>query len=234
MIIGGIQKNSFIDYPGKLSCVLFVSGCNFTCPYCHNPQLVKCNSTSSNCLDEKAFYEFLEKRKGFIDGVVISGGEPTLNEDLPTLLENIKRLDYPVKLDTNGTRPRMIKHLIDEELIDYIAMDIKGDPFDYPSFIARNYDPHSVLSSIEIIRNSGLPYEFRTTCVKPIVNERSIRNILRSIKGAKLFALQRFQADRGVLDPQFFAKTGVGHNKEELRKLKALADPWVQKCIMRF
>jgi len=121
--------------------------------------------------------------------VVISGGEPTLNEDLPTLLENIKRLDYPVKLDTNGTRPRMIKHLIDEELIDYIAMDIKGDPFDYPSFIARNYDPHSVLSSIEIIRNSGLPYEFRTTCVKPIVNERSIINILRSIKGREAFCL---------------------------------------------
>jgi pyruvate formate lyase activating enzyme len=234
MIIGGIQKNSFIDYLGKLSCVLFVSGCNFTCPYCHNPQLVRGKLAYSNRFDEKAFYEFLEKRKGFIDGVVISGGEPTLNEDLPALLENIKRLDYPVKLDTNGTRPRMIKHLIDEGLTDYIAMDIKADPFDFPPSIARNYDPHSVLSSIEIIRDSGLPYEFRTTCVKPIVNERIIRNILRTIKGAELYALQRFRTDHGVLEPRFFAKTGAGQNKDELRKLKAIADPWVQKCIVRF
>jgi pyruvate formate lyase activating enzyme len=234
MNIGGIQRNSFIDYPGKLSCVLFVSGCNFTCPYCHNPQLVKGNSTSSNCLDEKASYEFLEKRMGFIDGVVISGGEPTLHRDLQILLEKIKRMGYPIKLDTNGSRPEVIKRIIDEGLTDYIAMDIKADPFDYPLSIARNYDPQSILSSIEIIRNSGLPYEFRTTCVKPIVNERSIRNILRTIKGAELYALQRFRAGHGVLEPRFFAKNGAGQNKDELRKLKTIADPWVQKCIVRF
>jgi pyruvate formate lyase activating enzyme len=234
MIIGGIQRNSFIDYPGKLSCVLFVSGCNFTCPYCHNPRLVKVDSAYSNRLDEKAFYEFLENRKGFIDGVVISGGEPTLNEHLPLFLERIKQLGYPVKLDTNGTRPRVIRHLIDNGLIDYIAMDIKADPFDYPPSIARNYDPQNILSSIEIIRDSGLPYEFRTTCVKPIVNERTVRNILRTIKDAELYALQRFRANHGVLEPQFFTKTGAGQNKDELRKLKAIADPWVQKCIVRF
>ena len=234
MIIGGIQNNSFIDYPGKLSCVLFLSGCNFTCPYCHNPQLLEGGFSKKTCLDGKAFYEFLEKRKGFIDGVVISGGEPTLHWDIQIIFEKIKRLGYPIKLDTNGTRPRTIKHLIDEGLTDYIAMDIKADPFDYPPSIARNYDPHSVLSSIEIIRDSGLPYEFRTTCVKPIVNERTIRNILRTIKGAELYALQRFRADHGVLEPRFFTKTGAGQNKDELRKLKAIADPWVQKCIVRF
>ena len=128
MVIGGIQKISLIDYPGKLSCVLFLSGCNFKCPYCHNPQLVKSDSAYSDCLDEKAVYEFLESRKGLIDGVVISGGEPTLQKNLPLLCNEIKEMGYLVKLDTNGSRPKAIKLLIDEGLVDYVAMDIKSDP----------------------------------------------------------------------------------------------------------
>ena len=234
MIIGGIQKNSLIDYPGKLSCVLFLSGCNFNCPYCHNPQLVKCDSAYSDRFDEKAFYEFLENHKGFIDGVVISGGEPTLQNELVFLCRKIKALGYLIKLNTNGTRPRMIRLLIDEGLTDYIAMDIKADPFDYPPSIARNYDPHSVLSSIEILWDSGLPYEFRTTCAKPIVNEKCIRNILATINGAELYVLQRFRTDHGVLEPRFFANTGAEDTKDELGKLKAIAEPWVKKCIVRF
>jgi len=233
MIIGGIQRNSFIDYPGKLSCVLFFSGCNFTCPYCHNPQLVKGNSPYSDGLDENAFYDFLENRKGFIEGVVISGGEPTLNDHLPLFLERIKQLGYPAKLDTNGTRPRVIRHLIDNGLIDYIAMDIKADPLMYPRYIARNYNPLSILSSIEVIRDSGLPHEFRTTCVKPMVNERSIRDISQAIEGAQLYALQRFRDDNEVLDPRFFDQMGAGHDRNELIRLQAIASPWVKKCVVR-
>ena len=234
MIIGGLQKNSLIDFPGKLSCVLFLSGCNFNCPYCHNPQLVKCDSVYSGRLDEKSFFEFLENRKDLIDGVVISGGEPTLQKELGMFCRNIKQMGYLVKLDTNGSRPKAIEILIGEGLVDYIAMDVKTDPLRYPPAIAKEYDPGQILSSIEIIMGSGIPYEFRTTCTKPVVNEQSTINVLRAIKGAELYALQRFRYDNRVLNPRFFAKTGAGHSRDELLKLKAIADLWVQKCIVRF
>ena len=234
MILGGLQKNSLIDYPGKLSCVLFLSGCNFTCPYCHNPQLVNGGFSKTTCLDEKAFYDFLENHKGFIDGVVISGGEPTIHEEIVALCRKIKMIGYPIKLDTNGSRPKAIKSLIDKGLVDYFAMDVKTDPHRYPPAIAKEYDPGQTLASIETIMGSGIPYEFRTTCIKPIVDEGSMENVVRTIKGAELYALQRFRDDNGVLDPRFFAKTGAGHSKKELGRLKAIAEPWVKKCIVRF
>ena len=133
MIIGGWQKNSFIDYPEKISCVLFVSGCNFDCPYCFNPDLVRNNP--KNILDLTRIYDFLENRKGLLDGVVISGGEPTLHNELFLLCKNIHQMGYPIKLDTNGSRPQVIKKLIDAGMIDYIAMDIKTDPFNYSPLI---------------------------------------------------------------------------------------------------
>ena len=234
MILGGLQKNSLIDYPGKLSCVLFLSGCNFTCPYCHNPQLANGGFSKTACLNEKAFYDFLESHKGFIDGVVISGGEPTLQKELVLLCRKIKQMGYSIKLDTNGSRPKAIKLIIDEELVDYIAMDVKTDPLRYPPAIAKDYDPDQTLASIETIIGSGIPYEFRTTCIEPIVDEQSIKNIAKTIKGAELYVLQRFRDDNGVLNPRFFAKTGAGHSKDELRKLKVIAEPWVKKCIVRF
>ncbi|EFK08162.1 anaerobic ribonucleoside-triphosphate reductase activating protein [delta proteobacterium NaphS2] len=233
MIIGGIQKSSLIDYSGKISCVVFLAGCNFTCPYCHNPDLVRRKPFNGSHFDEKKIYAFLESRKGFLDGVVISGGEPTLNEHLPHFLERIKHLGYPVKLDTNGTRPRMVRRLIDNGLIDYIAMDIKADPLAYPLYIAGSYNPQSILTSVEIIRNSELPHEFRTTCVKPMVNEQGIRNIAQAITVAPLYALQRFCDDNGVLDPRFFDRMGSGHDRDELIRLQAIASPWVKKCVVR-
>ena len=233
MIIGGIQKNSLIDYPEKISCVVFLAGCNFTCPYCHNPDLVRWKSSNKPLFDENKICAFLESRKGFLDGVVISGGEPTLNEGLPLFLERIKRLGYSVKLDTNGTRPRMVRHLINNGLVDYIAMDIKADPLAYPRYIDRNYNPQSILTSIEIIRDSELAHEFRTTCVKPMVGEQSIRSISQVIAGAPLYALQRFRDEYGVLDPRFFDRMGDGHDRNELIRLQAIASPWVKKCIVR-
>ena len=233
MIIGGIQKNSLIDYPGKLSCVLFLSGCNFKYPYCHNPQLVKTDSAYSDYLDEKAVYEFLESRKGLIDGVVISGGEPTLQKGLVLLCKKIKQIGYLVKLDTNGSRPTAIKLLIDEGLVDYVAMDIKSDPLRYPLFIAKDYDPSEILSSIQTIIDSRTPYEFRTTCIKPIVDIISIKNIAKTIKGADLYVLQQFNRADKIFNPQFLKKTGAIYNKEELRQLKTIAGKWVKKCVVR-
>ena len=233
MIIGGIQKSSLIDYPEKISCVVFLAGCNFTCPYCHNPDLVRWKSSNKPPFDENKICAFLESRKGFLDGVVISGGEPTLNDDLPLFLERIQKLGYSIKLDTNGTRPPMVERLIHNGLIDYIAMDIKANPLAYPQYIAMNHNPASILTSIKIIRDSELPHEFRTTCVKPMVNERSIRSISRTIAGAPLYALQRFRDDNGVLNPRFFDRMGAGHDRDELVRLQTIASPWVKKCIVR-
>ena len=189
MVFGGVQKNSFIDYPGKMSCVLFVTGCNFDCPYCHNPGLVRGGNTCPNQLSEEDVCCFLQKRKGFLDGVVISGGEPTLRQDLADVCEKIKSMGYPVMLDTNGSRPQVLKRLLNEGVVDYVAMDIKSDPLAYSPLIAKEEDSRGILESIRVIMESAPAYEFRTTCVKPIVDAEIIVNIARLISGAMLYVL---------------------------------------------
>ena len=232
MVLGGLQKNSLIDYPGKVSCVLFFSGCNFNCPYCHNPDLAKGSSLCPVLLDEKALYGFLEGRKGFLDGVVISGGEPTLQQDLICLCKEIKKIGYSIKLDTNGSRPQVIRRLIDEGLVDYIAMDIKTDPFHYSPLIAKNYNPDHIIASVQTIMESASGYEFRTTCVKPIVDSHDVKKIAKIIKGATLYALQHFHNSR-VLHPEFFREIKPDYSEDELMGLKAIAEPLVKKCIVR-
>lgn len=232
MRLGGLQKNSLIDYPGKVSCVLFLSGCNFDCPYCHNPDLVRDSLPCHAYPDEKAVYEFLERRKGFLDGVVISGGEPTLDESLFSLCEKIKRIGYPLKLDTNGSQPQVIKCLIDEGLVDYIAMDIKTDPLHYSPLIIKEYDPGHILTSIHTIMETARAYEFRTTCVKPIVAEQTIESIAKTIRGATLYALQHFHNSK-VLHPEYFRENQGSYDEGGLMHLKSIAEPWVKKCIVR-
>jgi len=232
MHIGGLLKNSMIDFPGKLSCGIFLSGCNFDCPYCHNPDLVKGCAGRSAEFDPGNVYRFIENRKGFLDGVVISGGEPTLQEDLFDLCRRIKNMGFPVKLDTNGSRPRVIKRLIGEGLVDYIAMDLKTDPKWYATYIKANCNVTAILASIEIIMESAIAYEFRTTCLKPIVTTTVIENISRLIKGARLYALQRFHKSR-MLHPDFFKEINYEYTDDELMQLKAVAEPWVEQCIVR-
>ncbi|MGD8665380.1 MAG: anaerobic ribonucleoside-triphosphate reductase activating protein [Desulfobacterales bacterium] len=232
MNIGGLLKNSMIDYPGKLSCGIFLTGCNFDCPYCHNPELVNGCSRNSAELDPDSVYRFIEARKGFLDGVVISGGEPTLQADIYDLCQDIKEMGYPVKLDTNGSRPQVIKRLIAEGLVDYIAMDLKTDPVQYATYIQSNCDVSAILLSIDIIMNSDVYYEFRTTCVKPIVTAQTIENISRLIEGARVYALQRFHKSE-VLYPEFFKEAGYEYSDDELEQLKAVAEPWVQQCFIR-
>jgi pyruvate formate lyase activating enzyme len=230
VIIGGLQKTSLIDFPGKVSCVCFVSGCNFRCPYCHNPDLVQ--HPGNAFLDENSFLDFVRERQGFLDGVVISGGEPTLQNDLPAFVSRIKKAGYAVKVDTNGSHPHMIRDLIEKRLVDYIAMDIKTDPSLYPLFMKRGIDPDCIRSSIKLIMASGIPYEFRTTCVRPIVDAGAVETIARLIQGSFLYVLQNFSQAR-VLQPDFFENRKAGYDQEEMMQLKSIAETWVKKCIVR-
>ena len=230
MIIGGLQKNSLIDFPGKVSCVCFVSGCNFRCPYCHNPDLV--HHPGNAFMDEGAFLAFIRERRGFLDGVVISGGEPTLQKDLPVFVSRIKREGYAVKLDTNGSHPRMIRELVEKGILDYIAMDVKTDPSLYPLYMQREVDPEHILESIKLVMASGIPYEFRTTCVKPLVTPGTVERIARLIQGCRRYALQPFKAAT-LLHPEFFSTFDPACSPAEMDRLKCIAEPWVQTCLVR-
>ena len=232
MNIGGLLKNSLIDYPGKVSCGIFLSGCNFDCPYCHNPDLAKGCAMPCAESNPQNFYRFIENRKEFLDGVVISGGEPTLQRDLFDLCQHIKQMGYAVKLDTNGSRPQVIKRLIAEGLVDYIAMDLKTDPIKYATYIQPDCNASGILSSIEIIMASAKAYEFRTTCVKPIVTAEVVENICRLIEGASLYALQRFHKSQ-MLHPDFFKNTNYEYTGDEIKQLKSIAEPWVKQCTVR-
>jgi pyruvate formate lyase activating enzyme len=234
MFLGGIQKNSFIDFPGKVSAVLFLSGCNFRCPYCHNPELVRGRQDCPAFLNETWILEFLKKRKGFLDGVVISGGEPTIHDNLFPLCDKLKASGFPIKIDTNGSRPQVIQKLINDGLVDYIAMDIKTDPSRYFSFTNARFNPNNLLKSIQIIMESKIDYEFRTTCIKPLVNENVIQNISRLINGSMLYALQHFR-DGKVLQPEFFQGNinAMGLSDPEMALMQSIAKPWVQSCIVR-
>ena len=232
MNIGGLLKNSMIDYPGKVSCGIFLTGCNFDCPYCHNPELAKGRIRHTAGLDPDDIYRFIETRRGFLDGVVISGGEPTLQSDLGDLCQNIQAMGYPVKLDTNGSRPQVIRWLIAEGLVDYIAMDLKTDPVKYATYIQPNCNASDIFATIDIIMNSEIDYEFRTTCVKPIVTAQTIENISRLIQGARIYALQRFHKS-DMLHPEFFKEAGYEYSDEELEQLKTIAQPWVSEVVVR-
>jgi pyruvate formate lyase activating enzyme len=231
MVIGGILKASLIDYPGKMSCVLFLSGCNFACPYCHNPDLARGGSVGPP-LEAEPFFAFLRERIGFLDGVVISGGEPTLHEDLPSVCRRIREIGYPVKIDTNGSRPAMIRRLLEERLVDFIAMDIKTDPEAYHTVFQASPGAEPVLESIRLIMNSGVSYEFRITCVKPFIDPEILGRICRLIRGADVLALQRFKATE-VLRPEFFEGKEAGFTEAEFEELAAIARTDVRMCLIR-
>ena len=232
MVFGGLQKSSLIDYPGKISCVIFLSGCNFDCPYCHNPDLAKGIPSVPGFIDENSIYDLLESRKKFLDGVVISGGEPTLQKNLIPFCKKIKQIGYPIKLDTNGSRPQVLHKLIDMGLVDYIAMDVKTDPFHYAPLIVKDDIPDLILASIRIIMESSVEHEFRTTCIKALVDVHVIKSIARIITGSMLYVLQQF-FNTGVLHPEFFQDNDRRYNDDELTYFKSIAEPWVKKCIIR-
>lgn len=192
MKIAGLQKNSFVDYPGKIAAVIFTPGCNMNCFYCHNQVLLSENA-DKNLLDTKEVLQFLSDRRRFLEGVVISGGEPTLQPSLEMFICDVKKIGYPVKLDTNGTNPHILKKLIDGKLLDYVAMDIKAPPEKYNNICRTCVNMDKIQESINLLMQGKVDYEFRTTFV-PQLNEEDILCIARRIKGARLYVLQQFKS----------------------------------------
>lgn len=226
MQIGGIQKTSLLDYPEKISAIVFTKGCNFRCGYCHNPELFSPSSTQA--INSSEFFEFLNKRRGKLDAVVITGGEPCLQKDLLEFILKIKEFGFLVKLDTNGSFPDILRKIIPH--IDYVAMDIKAPLEKYSQIIGVNVDIRNIKESIDLIMTSGLDYEFRTTVVKSQLSEEDFLNISETIKGAKKYYLQKFRAEK-VLDNNFQKETT--YTEEEFAEIMANIKGNLKKVELR-
>jgi len=243
MYIGGFQKNSLIDFPGTIACMVFTRGCNFTCPYCHNPDLATGTVTPQrgggsggaglNIPNQEEILAFLEKRKGMIEGVVITGGEPTLQANLIDFIQTVRQMDYKIKLDTNGTAPRVLDALFDQGLVDYLAMDIKTDTAHYPMVMKNPGLMDRVMESIALIMEKAPAYEFRTTCAKPFVTPAIMENIGKMIRGAASYILQPCSRNVDVLDPDFAAVDDHFPSADDIAALKAVVLPFVENTRIR-
>lgn len=220
--LAGLQKTTFIDYPEKIACIVFTQGCNFRCGYCHNPELFE---NKEPVLSVPAFFEFLNKRKGKLDGVVITGGEPTLHgKDLIEFIKEVKSLGFLVKLDTNGTHPDVLQELLNENLLDYIAMDIKAPLTKYKAITQTDIDTKIIKKSIDMIMNSGVDYEFRTTIVKSQLSVEDLRQIGELIQGAKRYYMQKFLATK-ILDETLMSEES--YTDEEFKNLRTILEEYV-------
>lgn len=228
MKIGGIQKLSLVDYPGKTSIALFTTGCNMRCGYCHNPELVLPERYADD-LPIESVINFLKARQGMIDAVVISGGEPTMHDSLPLLAKQIKGLGYLVKLDSNGTHPEMLDLMIKNKSLDYIAMDIKGPLWKYSAIAARPIDTQAIERSVRLIISAPILHEFRTTIVKGLLDSDDFDSIGGLVKGAQRFALQKFIPAK-TLNPQFSRK--ITFTNAELAIIKTKMEQYVDLCVI--
>ncbi len=234
MIIAGLQKTTLIDYPGKIACVVFLAGCNFRCPWCYSSELVlPLKIVKQPRLDEKEFFDFLRSRKGLLEGVVICGGEPTINKDLSQFIEKIKNLGYAVKLDTNGSNPELLKNLVRSNLIDYVAMDIKAGQKNpaYQNLMTEGITLEKIKESVEFLKNSSLDFEFRTTVVNTIHTAEDFKEIAKWIGGPNIkYYLQNFRAEK-TIDPEF--EKVEPFKKDFLDGLVKEISPYFKDCQVR-
>ncbi len=226
----GLQKTCMVDFPPYLSCTVFISGCNFRCGFCHNADLVN-DSKDLQEISEEEIFEFLEKRKNVLDGVCITGGEPTLYSNLKGFIKKIKEIGYKVKLDTNGTDPKLLKELIDGKLLDFIAMDIKSSKEKYNLSSGVKVDMDKLQESIDLIRNSGLDYEFRSTIHPKIIDSEDIVKIGEWLKGSKKYSLQQFVVLEKTLDQEFMSSPH--YDVKELEEFKKLLEPYFDSVELR-
>jgi len=227
MRIGGLTRCSLIDFPGQMSAIIFTIGCNFRCPYCHNPELV---DETVDIIPTEDVLTFLRTRIKQLDGVTITGGEPTMHDDLIPFIKEIKALGFKVKLDSNGTNPEMLEKIINEHLVDYLAMDIKAPFSDYASGVGRPVDIEKIKKSVRLIMSNTIPYEFRTTVVKALLSPEDIINISKDIKGAKKYYLQKFVSTK-ILNSGFIKKTT--YTDEEFKEIQKNAQKYVTECYIR-
>ena len=228
MHIHGLQKLSMVDFPGKIAATVFTGGCNLRCPFCHNALLVTRLGESPR-LDEAEVLRFLRSRRGLLDGVVLTGGEPLLQSDAGDFLARVKDLGFAVKLDTNGCYPGPLANILASGAVDYVAMDIKNSPEKYPVTTGiPDFDPAPVAASIRLIMDSGVDYEFRTTVVKELHTAEDIEAIGRWIRGARGYFLQNFEDSGNLIGGNF-----TGFSEEEIRVLARLAAPYVEYIGVR-
>ncbi len=226
MRIAGLLKNTALDFPGILGAVVFVQGCNFTCPYCHNPHLVRFFGLP---VSETEVWEFLRKRRGLLDGLVISGGEPTLQPDLAEFCKKARGLGYEVKLDTNGSRPEVIADLIERRLITYAALDVKTDPKAYPPELSPAPLGSAIIDSINILKRSGLPHEFRSAAAAPFINRETVEAIARAAAGPAPLFIQKYRPAK-TLNPEYMSAFEQP-SQADLETFRDLAAPYLPSYI---
>ena len=227
--IGGLHRFSLLDYPGKMAAVVFTQGCPFRCPFCHNPSLVLPKDFSPP-LSIEDFFSFLKKRREQLQGVVISGGEPTIQKNLKSFFEEIKALGYLVKLDTSVISPEVLKLLLSKKLIDYVAMDIKAPLQKYSQVTKVPHDNEAIKKSIQLLLNSKISFEFLSTILPSLHSKNDILEMAKTIEGAPLYVLQTFRPDQ-TLDHQF--KEKLPFSKAEMLLLKKDIEQYVSKCSIR-
>ncbi len=226
--IGGVQKVSLVDYPGRVAAALFTIGCNMRCGYCHNPELVL-PDRYAGAIPEEDVLRFLESRRGRLEGVVISGGEPTMHEGLPRFVQVVHDMGFLVKLDTNGTHPDMVAAMLAAGTLDFVAMDIKGPLEKYQEIAAYPVDTAAVVRTIALLAEAGLPREFRTTVVRAQLTPEDIRAIGKLVAGAPRFALQRFRPGK-TLHPAF--RRLDTYSDEEFEQLRLMIEEYVDECVV--
>jgi pyruvate formate lyase activating enzyme len=228
MKICGFNKTTLLDYPGKVAATIFLGSCNFRCPFCHNGSLVL-HPQSEPEICEEEILSVLKKRQGILEGVCVTGGEPTLSDSLPEFLKKIKALGYPVKLDTNGSHPEVMKMLAKENLIDMVAMDIKTSPARYPVVCGLSSpDMEAIFESVDFLINGTLPYEFRTTVVKELHQASDFEEIGRWLAGAEHYYLQAYKDSEDVLQPGFHS-----YSFEELESFRKIVSRTISHTAIR-
>ena len=229
MRLGGIQKLTLLDYPGTVACTVFTLGCNMRCPFCHNSLLVT-KTEEAEVYPEEDFFAFLEKRRGILDGVCVTGGEPLIHSDAGEFIAKIKALGYKVKLDTNGSFPDRLEEILKSGNVDYVAMDIKNSPEKYAETVGiPGFDVSKIQRSIEIIRSSGVEYEFRTTVVSPLHNAESIAGAAQMVKGSPKYFLQNFVDSGNLINGEGMS----GLTEEELNDALAKAKDFIPGSQIR-
>lgn len=231
MKIGGLQKLTLIDFPGRVACTVFLSGCNFRCLFCYSPELVLPEAIKKHpAISEKKFFHFLKERKSLLEGVTICGGEPFCDKKLPDLIKKIKKMGFQVKLDTNGSNPEILAKLIDKKLVDYVAMDIKGPKGKYGRITGTKIDIEKIQKSIDILKEGKADYEFRSTIVPSLHEEEDIIEMAKWIKGAKRYYLQSFLPEK-TINPEF--EKIKPYSRDFLLKIQKAISPLFEICQVR-